>query len=97
MLELNIRGIKYLILSATYPSCSKAYVTRNTNLFAHAASSVIDVSEANAYIDAGADVALLWIRPEFHSSEQIFSASAQASQFDQCSNSLIPENELQKY
>jgi hypothetical protein len=53
--------------------------------------------KANACIDAGANVALLWIRPEFHSSEQIFSASAQASQFDQCSNSLIPENELQKY
>jgi hypothetical protein len=97
MLELNIRGLKYLILSATYPSCSKAYVTRNTNLFAHAASSVIDVSEANAYIDAGADVALLWIRPEFHSSEQIFSTSAQVSQFNQCSNNPIQKMSFRIY
>jgi hypothetical protein len=60
-----------------------ASVIVDSNQFAHAASTVLGAAEANACIDAGADVALLWIRPEFHSSKpSLNSASVQTSQSD---------------
>jgi len=66
VLELNVKSLKHLVPSATYPSFSKAAVIADSYLFVHATSTVIGASEANARLDEGADVALMWIHPYFH-------------------------------
>jgi hypothetical protein len=48
-----------IFYTTLYPSFNQAAVIASSNLFAHAASTVIGASTANVRIVAGADVALI--------------------------------------
>jgi len=96
VLELNVNGLEHIVPSASYPSYDRASVVENSNAFAHASQFVIGSEEANACIKEGAEVNLLWIRPEFVSSEQQMNSATVQSVPQTEASDIILQSEMQE-
>jgi len=100
VLELNLNGLKHIVPSASYLSYDRASVVENSKAFkckfAHASQLVIESEEANACIKEVAEVNLLWIRPEFVTSEQQMNSATVQSVPQTEASDIIPQSEMQE-